>query len=110
MEYKPDLEAKKNFSPTLRSTTLAILVFVGVSMMGVGFLLVSDFRMNRRLSAMENALEGLRHERNPIPNISDATSAELSTRKKRAVSSNATPTQSDILKRVQALEKRWALS
>ncbi len=105
MEYKSDVEAKKNFFPTLRSTTLAILVFVGVSVVGVGFLLVSD-RVNRRLSTMESALEGLNRKVNQIPNISDASSVELSARQKRSTSSNGTPTQSDFEKRLQALEKR----
>ncbi len=106
MEYKSDVEAKKNFPPTLRSTTLAILVFVGVSMMGVGFLLVSDFRINRRLSDIESTLEGLRRERNQIPSVSDASSVELNARQKRAATSNKTPTQPNFEKRLQALEKR----
>ena len=106
MEYKPDadLEAKKKKFPTLRSTTLAILVFVGVSVIGVAFLLVSD-RVNGRLSAMENALEGLNQKMNQISNVSEA-SVQLSGRQKRSVSSNATPGSSDFEKRLQALEKR----
>ena len=106
MEYKPDMEAKKKISPTFRLTILTILVFVGVSVIGVGFLLVSD-RVNRRLSDIENTLASLRRERNHIPNISDASSFQLSHRKKRSVSSNASPSQSDFEKRLQALEKRW---
>ncbi|KAL9974648.1 hypothetical protein ACROYT_G011709 [Oculina patagonica] len=106
MEYKSDVEAKKNFPPTLRSTTLAILVFVGVSLIGVGFLLASDFRMNRRLSHIESTLEGLRLERNQIPNVSVASSVELNARQKRAATSNKTSTQPDFEKRLQALEKR----
>ena len=105
MEYKPDVETKKKFSPTLRLTTLAILVFVGVSVIGVAFLLVSDYWMNRRLSAMENALEGLNQKMNQTPNISEA-SVQLRGRQKRSVSSNKTPGSLDFEKRLLALEKR----
>ena len=72
-------------------------------MIGVGLVLVSD-RVNRRLSDIEKTLEDLRRERNHIPNISDAPSLQLSGRRKRSVSSNATPNSFE--KRLQALEKK----
>lgn len=105
MEYKPDAETKKKWSPTFRLTALVILSFVGLSVMGAAFLLVSDVRTNQRVSATENALESLQRKINQIPNISDASSVELNAREKRSVSSNATPNQSDFEKRLRALEK-----
>ena len=70
-------------------------------------LLVRDVRgMNRRLSTLENTLENLKQSTDQDSKMSDASSVELSHRKKRSVSSNASQKQQDFEKRLQALEKR----
>lgn len=106
MDYKRKDEVKNKCPPILRSATLVILVLVGVSVISAVVLLVGDVRMNRRLSTMENALEDLKRRTDQVPKMSDASSLELSARKKRSVSSNASKGQSDFEKRLQALEKR----
>lgn len=108
MDCKRKDEVKNKCLPNLRSATHVILVLVGVSVISAVVLLVVEVRgMNRRLSTFENTLEDLkRSTTDQDPKMSDASSVELSARKKRSVSSNASQKQSDIEKRLQALEKR----
>lgn len=102
------MDSKRKDEVRLRSATLVILVLVGVSVISAVVLLVVEVRgMNRRLSTFENTLEDLkRSTTDQDPKMSDTSSVELSARKKRSVSSNASQKQSDIEKRLQALEKR----
>lgn len=102
------MDCKRKDEVKLRSATLVILVLVGVSVISAVVLLVVEVRgMNRRVSTFENTLEDLkRSTTDQDPKMSDASSVELSARKKRSVSSNASQKQSDIEKRLQALEKR----
>ena len=109
MDYKRKDEVKNKCPPNLRSASLVILVLVGVSVISAVVLLVGEVRgMNRRLSTFENTLEDLKRSTDQDPKISDASSVELSPRKKRSVSSNASQKQSDFEKRLQALEERLA--
>ena len=72
-------------------------------------LLVGEVRgMNQRLSNFENTLEDLKRSTDQDPKMSVASSVELSPRKKRSVSSNASQKQSDFEKRLQTLQKRLA--
>lgn len=102
------MDSKRKDEVKLRSATLVILVLVGVSVISAVVLLVVEVRgMNRRLSTFENTLEDLkRSTTDQDPKMSDASSVELSARKKRSVSNNASLKQSDIENRLQALEKR----
>ena len=108
MDCKRKDEVKNKCLPNLRSATHVILVLVGVSVISAVVLLVVEVRgMNRRLSTFENTLEDLkRSTTDQDPKMSDTSSVELSARKKRSVSSNASLKQLDIEKRLQALEKR----
>ena len=107
MDYKRKDEVKNKCPSNLRSATLVILVLVGVFVISAVVLLVVEVSgMNRRLSAFENTLEDLKRSTDQDPKMSDASSVELSVRQKRSVSSNASQKQSDIEKRLQALEKR----
>ena len=107
MDCKRKDEVQNKCPPNLRSATLVILVLVGVSVISAVVLLVRDVRgMNRRLSTLENTLENLKQSTDQDSKMSDASSVELSPRKKRSVSSNASQKQQDFEKRLQALEKR----
>ena len=107
MDYKRKDEAKNKCPPNLRSATVVILVLVGLSVFSAVVLLVVEVRgMNGRLSTFENKLEDLKRRTDQDPKMSDASSVELSPRKKRSISSNASQKQSDFEKRLQALEKR----
>jgi len=107
MDFKRKGEIKNKCSLNLRSVSLVILVLVGVSVISAVVLLVAEVReMNRRLSTFENTLEDLKRSTDQDPKMSDASSLELSPKKKRSVSSNASQKQSDFEKRLQALEKR----
>ena len=92
--------------PTLRSPTPIILIVVGVFAINAVFLLVGDVRINRRLSTVETALEDLKQSTDQVPKMSDASSIELSARKKKSLSINGSQKQSDFEKRLQTLEKR----
>ena len=111
MDYKGKDEAKDKCPPNLRSAPIVILVLVGVSVISAVVLLVVEVRgMNGRLSTFENKLEDLKRSTDQDPKMSGASSVELSVRKKRSVSSDASQKQSDVEKRLQALEKRLAKS
>ena len=96
----------EKWPPTLRSATLTILIVVGVFAINAVFLLVGDVRINGCLSTDETALEDLKQRTDQVTKMSDASSVELSARKKRSVSSNGSQKQSDFEKRLQTLEKR----
>ena len=51
---------------------------------------LSDFQTNQRISALEDAIAGLRQE----PNTPNAIAVGLGTREKRSTSSNASPSPS----------------
>ena len=104
MEYQRKGEVKNKCPPNLRSASLVVMVLVGLSVIGAVVLLLGEVRgMNRRLSTFENTLEDLKRSRDQDPKISD----ELSPKKKRSVSSNASQKQSDFEKRLsQTSEKR----
>jgi len=107
MDFKRKGEVKIKCPPNLRSVSLVILVLVGVSVITAVVLLVAEVHgMNRRLSTFENTLEDLKRSTDQDPKMSDASSLELSPKKKRSVSNNASQKQSDFEKRLQALEKR----
>ena len=53
-------------------------------------LFLSDFQTNQRISALENAIAGLRQE----PNTPNAIAVGLGTREKRSTSNNASPSPS----------------
>lgn len=106
MDYKRKDEAKDKCPPNLRSAPLVILVLVGVSVISAVVLLVVEVR----LSTLENKLEDLKRSTDQDPKMSGASSVELNARKKRSVSSDASQKQSDIERRLQALEKRLAKS
>ena len=107
MDFKRKGEVKNKCPPNLRSASLVILVLLGLSVIGAVVLLVGEVRgMNRRLSTFENTLEELKRSTDQDPKMSDSSSLELSPKKKRSVSSNASQKQSDFEKRLQTLEKR----
>lgn len=68
-------------------------------------LFVRDFQTNKRISALENTIAGLRRE----PKTPNAIAVGLGTREKRSTSNNASPSASALEKRVQALEKRYEI-
>ena len=106
MDHKRKDEVKNKCPPTLRSATLTILIVVGVLAINAVFLLVGDVRINQRLSTVETELQDLKQRTDQDRKVYDASSVELSARKKRSVSSNGSQKQSDFEKRLQALEKR----
>ena len=106
MDHKRKDEVKNKCPPTLRSANLTILIVVGVLAINAVFLLVGDVRINQRLSTVETELQDLKQRTDQDRKVYDASSVELSARKKRSVSSNGSQKQSDFEKRLQALEKR----
>jgi len=108
MEFERKGEVKSKCPPNLRSVSLVILVLVGVSVISAVVLLLAEVRgMNRRLSTFENSLEDLKRSTDQETKMSDTSSLELSPKKKRSVSSNASQKQSHFEKRLsQASEKR----
>ena len=114
MDRKPAAQhnTEKCF-PTLRSATLVTLGIGLAFAVTATFLFVSDFCINQRISALENAIAGLRREQsltvstNTSQTTSHAPATGLGVREKRSVSQNASPDTSDLEKRLLALEKRY---
>jgi len=104
----PQHNTEKCF-PTLRSATLITLGIGLAFAMTATFLFVSNFRINQRISALENLMAGLRREHSltESANTSHAPATGLGVREKRSVSQNASPDTLELEKRLLALEKRY---
>jgi len=104
----PQHNTEKCF-PTLCSATLITLGIGLAFAMTATFMFVSNFRINQRISALENLMAGLRREYSltESANTSHAPATGLGVREKRSVSQNASPDTLELEKRLLALEKRY---
>ena len=103
MDHKSEKQSKKKFFSGLVAPHLLLCVVLAALCAVLVFI---NLRMDRRISAFEDALKKLRREgKEASVNVSDVYSG-LGTRMKRSAY-NATPSQkSDFEKRLQAMEER----